>query len=98
MDRSSIFKDLSYLTGSVASGRLSGTVGANQTANYLLLVKLVKKSVGLPTGGSSCCNSSMSGANNSTPSTASSESGCGCGGETGCCNESTEPTLNCCGS
>ncbi len=47
------------------------------TQNENLLVKLIKKSVGLPTGKSDCCGSSAS--SDCCGAEASESSGCGCG-------------------
>ena len=59
------------------------------TQNESLLVKLIKKSVGLPTGKSDCCGAPAEqskdccGAGESSECCGESSSGCGCGDE-GC--------------
>lgn len=67
------------------------------TQNENLLVKLIKKSVGLPTGKSDCCGASAAqssdccGAGASADccgTDASQSSGCGCGGD--CCGAENE--------
>ena len=57
-----------------------------------LLVKLVKKSVGLPT--SDCCGAPASAQEQEAesccgeqPSATTETSGCGCGGQSSCCSE-----------
>lgn len=69
------------------------------TQNENLLVKLIKKSVGLPTDASDCCGAPAEqsqdccGASESSACCGESSSGCGCGSEScggGCCGAAEE--------
>lgn len=69
------------------------------TQNENLFVKLIKKSVGLPTGKSDCCgmptgqSGDCCGAGESSECCGKSSSGCGCGSEgcgEGCCGAEDE--------
>lgn len=53
------------------------------TRNENLLVKLIKKSVGLPTGDANCCGAPAEQPKDCCGAEASQSSGCGCGSE-GC--------------
>ena len=63
------------------------------TQNENPLVKLIKKSVGLPTGESACCGTSASSACCGAEGAQDSSAGCGCGSEGGggdCCGAEEE--------
>lgn len=77
------------------------------TPNENVLVKLVKKSVGLPSGNPSCCGSpaaTVSGSQSccgaqaaATTDAATIQSGCGCGGGGDCCSGESRQSNSCCG-
>lgn len=54
-------------------------MSTQEKQNENLLVKLIKKSVGLPTAGSSCCGTSAPAENVQPPAAREESSGCGCG-------------------
>lgn len=75
------------------------------TQNENLFVKLVKKSVGLPTGKSDCCGAPAEqpqdccGAGTASECCGESSSGCGCGNEGyggDCCGTDNEQSESCC--